>query len=87
LQEGAANRLDHTEFLELVLADELAVRQARYGEPLVPPVVAEDRGRDRVPLQDAVPETVGKLVDGVFVAEPDSLVTKCPSKYAPKKSA
>jgi len=28
----------------------------------------------------------GKLVDGVFVAEPDSLVTKCPSKYAPKKS-
>ncbi len=28
----------------------------------------------------------GKLVNGVFVAEPDSLVTKCPSKYAPKKS-
>ena len=28
----------------------------------------------------------GKLVSGVFVAEPDSLVTKCPSKYAPKKS-
>jgi cytochrome c-type biogenesis protein CcmE len=26
----------------------------------------------------------GELVNGVFVAEPDSLVTKCPSKYAPK---
>lgn len=26
----------------------------------------------------------GKLVDGTFVATPDSLVTKCPSKYAPE---
>lgn len=26
----------------------------------------------------------GELVNGVFVAEPDSLVTKCPSKYVPK---
>jgi cytochrome c-type biogenesis protein CcmE len=26
----------------------------------------------------------GTLQNGVFVAEPDSLVTKCPSKYAPK---
>jgi cytochrome c-type biogenesis protein CcmE len=25
----------------------------------------------------------GKLQDGVFVAEADSLVTKCPSKYSP----
>jgi cytochrome c-type biogenesis protein CcmE len=25
----------------------------------------------------------GKLQDGLFVAERDSLVTKCPSKYAP----
>jgi len=29
LQEAAANRLDHSEFLELVLADELAVRGER----------------------------------------------------------
>lgn len=29
LQEAAANRLNHVEFLELVLADELAVRQER----------------------------------------------------------
>jgi cytochrome c-type biogenesis protein CcmE len=28
----------------------------------------------------------GELRDGVFVAEKDSLVTKCPSKYAPKDS-
>jgi cytochrome c-type biogenesis protein CcmE len=29
----------------------------------------------------------GKLVNGVFVAERDSLVTKCPSKYAPTKAS
>ena len=28
----------------------------------------------------------GELQNGVFVAEPDSLVTKCPSKYAPTGS-
>ena len=28
----------------------------------------------------------GSLGNGVFVAEKDSLVTKCPSKYAPKES-
>jgi cytochrome c-type biogenesis protein CcmE len=28
----------------------------------------------------------GELVKGVFVAERDSLVTKCPSKYVPKDS-
>ena len=28
----------------------------------------------------------GKVVRGTFVAETDSLVTKCPSKYAPKQS-
>jgi len=27
----------------------------------------------------------GKLRGGIFVAVPDTLVTKCPSKYAPKK--
>lgn len=26
----------------------------------------------------------GELVKGAFVAEPDSMITKCPSKYAPK---
>jgi cytochrome c-type biogenesis protein CcmE len=28
----------------------------------------------------------GRLKDGVFVAYPGTLVTKCPSKYSPKKS-
>jgi len=28
----------------------------------------------------------GQLRSGVFVAKPGSLITKCPSKYAPKKS-
>ena len=28
----------------------------------------------------------GRLANGVFVGEKDSLVTKCPSKYSPKKS-
>jgi cytochrome c-type biogenesis protein CcmE len=27
----------------------------------------------------------GRLRDGVFVAVPNTLVTKCPSKYSPKK--
>jgi cytochrome c-type biogenesis protein CcmE len=29
----------------------------------------------------------GKLQNGVFVAEPGTLVTKCPSKYQAAKSA
>jgi cytochrome c-type biogenesis protein CcmE len=28
----------------------------------------------------------GQLRGGVFVAKPGSMITKCPSKYAPKKS-
>jgi cytochrome c-type biogenesis protein CcmE len=28
----------------------------------------------------------GRLVKGSFVAEPSSMITKCPSKYAPKRS-
>jgi cytochrome c-type biogenesis protein CcmE len=28
----------------------------------------------------------GRLVRSTFVAEPGSMITKCPSKYAPKKS-
>jgi cytochrome c-type biogenesis protein CcmE len=28
----------------------------------------------------------GRLQNGVFVAEPGSMITKCPSKYAPKQS-
>ena len=28
----------------------------------------------------------GRLQRGTFVAEPGSMITKCPSKYAPKQS-
>jgi cytochrome c-type biogenesis protein CcmE len=28
----------------------------------------------------------GRMRNGTFVAEPGSMITKCPSKYAPKKS-
>jgi cytochrome c-type biogenesis protein CcmE len=28
----------------------------------------------------------GRLRKGVFVAQPGSMITKCPSKYAPKQS-
>ena len=28
----------------------------------------------------------GRLRNGVFVGEPDTLVTKCPSKYAPERA-
>jgi len=28
----------------------------------------------------------GRLRNGIFVAEPGSMITKCPSKYAPKQS-
>jgi cytochrome c-type biogenesis protein CcmE len=28
----------------------------------------------------------GRMRNGVFVAEPGSMITKCPSKYAPKQS-
>jgi cytochrome c-type biogenesis protein CcmE len=28
----------------------------------------------------------GRLRNGTFVAEPGSMITKCPSKYAPKKN-
>jgi cytochrome c-type biogenesis protein CcmE len=28
----------------------------------------------------------GRLRRGTFVAEPDTMITKCPSKYAPKQS-
>jgi cytochrome c-type biogenesis protein CcmE len=28
----------------------------------------------------------GRLRDGTFVSEPGSMITKCPSKYAPKQS-
>ena len=62
--------------------------------------VLRDIGGDRrtgVPVRyrGSVPElfkigrqivVVGRLRNGAFVAEPGSMITKCPSKYAPKQS-
>lgn len=63
--------------------------------------VLRDRGGSRargVPVvySGSVPElfkagreivVVGRLKNGTFVAEPGSMITKCPSKYAPKPSS
>lgn len=57
----------------------------------------QGEGSARVPVvyRGSVPDlfrtgrdisVTGKVRNGVFVAEPDSLVTKCPSKYAPADS-
>jgi cytochrome c-type biogenesis protein CcmE len=59
--------------------------------------VADIRGTASVPVvyRGSVPDLFkvgrhvvmdGRLRGGVFVAQRDSLVTKCPSKYSPKKS-
>jgi cytochrome c-type biogenesis protein CcmE len=50
----------------------------------------DGKHRTKVDYRGSVPDAfrvgrnvivTGKLVDGVFVAEPNSLVTKCPSKF------
>ena len=56
------------------------------------------KGRSTVPVlyRGSVPDPFrvgrdvylkGRLLHGTFVGEPGSLVTKCPSKYAPAKSS
>jgi cytochrome c-type biogenesis protein CcmE len=56
---------------------------------------AADSARVRVRYTGSVPDLFkvgrhivldGRLRNGVFVAEPGSMITKCPSKYAPKQS-
>jgi cytochrome c-type biogenesis protein CcmE len=60
--------------------------------------VRDRRGTASVPVQytGAVPDPFregrevivkGEMRDGLFVAEKDSLVTKCPSKFSSKKSS
>jgi len=59
--------------------------------------VSDRKGEGKVPVRytGAVPDpfregreviVTGRIVDGVFVAERDSLVTKCPSKFSDKKT-
>ena len=58
---------------------------------------ATSRGRATVPVvyKGSVPDLFrvgrdvhveGQLQRGTFVAVPDTLITKCPSKYAPEKN-
>jgi cytochrome c-type biogenesis protein CcmE len=69
----------------------------RRGDELLSFRVRDRRGRASVPVRyrGAVPDpfregreviVTGALKDGVFVAQKDSLVTKCPSKFSKKES-
>jgi cytochrome c-type biogenesis protein CcmE len=67
------------------------VRATRDGSPMRF-VLRDETSRQTVPVSysGSVPDAfqpsrrvivTGRLVNGVFVAQPDSLLTKCPSKY------
>jgi cytochrome c-type biogenesis protein CcmE len=55
------------------------------GTKSVPVVYHGDVGALFKPGQNIL--VTGRLTHGVFVAERDSMLTKCPSKYLPKKSS
>ena len=68
------------------------VRATRNGSPMRF-VLRDESTAQTVPVsyKGSVPDAfktsrrvivTGRLVDGVFVAQPDSLLTKCPSKYS-----
>ena len=59
--------------------------QGHTGKVAIVPVVYKGSVPDLFRAgRDIVVE--GRLVNGVFVAVPGTLVTKCPSKYTPKQS-
>jgi cytochrome c-type biogenesis protein CcmE len=67
-------------------ADGMRFRLRDIGGTAVVPVVYKGSVPDLFrPGRDV--SVRGTLRDGVFVAERDSLVTKCPSKYAPTKAS
>jgi cytochrome c-type biogenesis protein CcmE len=55
------------------------------GTKSVPVVYHGDVGALFKPGQNIL--VTGRFTNGVFVAERDSMLTKCPSKYLPKKSS
>jgi cytochrome c-type biogenesis protein CcmE len=55
------------------------------GKAAVPVIYHGDVGALFKPGQNIL--VTGKLDRGVFVAEKNSMLTKCPSKYLPKKSS
>ncbi len=55
------------------------------GKASVPVVYTGETGALFKPGQNVL--VTGRLRDGTFVSKRDSMLTKCPSKYIPKKSA
>ena len=87
----------HHDRVSLVGKVEGPVRGASYSHQGLRFRVADIGGTASVPVvyRGSVPDLFkvnrhvvvdGRLRNGVFVAERDSLVTKCPSKYSPKKT-
>ena len=79
------------------LTGKVAAGSVRQGRDVLQFDVRDRRGTTRVPVRytGAVPDpfregrevvVTGSLVNGVFVAKKDSLVTKCPSKFSKKDS-
>jgi len=71
-EAGPCSRLDAPFVFTLKDDGSSGTVRVRYGGGSVPDAFKEGR---RVIV-------TGRLRDGTFVAEPDSLVTKCPSKYS-----
>jgi cytochrome c-type biogenesis protein CcmE len=76
-----------------ITGDAYTKRGLRFG---VKDIGAKNASRVPVDYKGSVPDLFkagrhivveGTLRNGVFVAKPGSLVTKCPSKYAPAKSS
>ena len=88
----------HAGDVQLVGAVVGPVRGDGHGAPMrfaLKDVQGHDPARVQVSYRGSVPDLFkvgrhivveGTLRKGVFVAKPGSLVTKCPSKYAPAKS-
>jgi cytochrome c-type biogenesis protein CcmE len=87
----------HTEQVSLVGRVTGPVRGASYSREGLHFRVADIGGTASVPVvyRGSVPDLFkvnrhvvvdGRLRNGVFAAQRDSLVTKCPSKYSPKKT-
>ncbi len=82
---------------EVALAGRVVGKVRRNADRSVTRFTLRDvEGTATVPVvyRDSVPDMFrtgrdvllrGRLRNGVFVGEPGSLITKCPSKYAPKK--
>ena len=74
--------------LETLLLQSASVRNAAY-ENVRLLIDNAEQGHHLHVFFSIIPEHVvvdGELRKGTFVAQPGSMITKCPSKYAPKQS-